>query len=78
MARTIGKAAADLSSLLGLAKGKRAATPRGCWPGGDDRSDSRPGDSKDRRGCWPDSSDLPSGDVHPADAIRMIMRGRRA
>ncbi len=75
MAWTSGKVPADLGSLLGLAAG-RPTGGRGCWPGEDDRSDARPGDAKDRRGCWPDPSDLPSGDLHPADAIRKIFRGR--
>lgn len=85
MAWTRGKAAADLSSLLGLAVARDPAggNPggRGCWPGEADRSDSRPGDAKDRRGCWPGASDLrsadlPLGDLRPADAIRKITRAR--
>lgn len=71
-----GKAAADLGSLLGLATGERATASRRCWPGEGDRSDARPGDAKKRRGCWPDPSDLPSGDVRPAEAIGDIIRGR--
>ena len=76
MAWTSGKAATDLGSLLGLATGRRAAASRGCWPGEGDQSGTRPGDAEDRRGCWPDASDLPSGDIRPADAIRKIIRGR--
>lgn len=64
-----GKVAADLGSLLGLATGERKATSRRCWPGEGDRS-------KKRRGCWPDPSDLPGGDVRPAEAIGDIIRGR--
>ena len=76
MAWISGKTAADLSSLLGIATGKREADSRGCWPGEGDRSDKRPGDAKGRRGCWPDASDLPSGDPRPADALGKIIRGR--
>lgn len=76
VAWTSGKAAADFGSLLGLATGKRAATRRRCWPGEGDRSDTRPGDAKNRRRCWPEASDLPSGNVPPAEAIDKIMRGR--
>jgi hypothetical protein len=65
-----GKAAADLGSLLGLATGERPAGSRRCWPGEGDRA------AKKRRGCWPDPSDLPSGDVRPAEAIGDIIRGR--
>jgi hypothetical protein len=77
VAWTSGKAAADLGSLLGLATGRPGRARRGCWPGEGDKSDNRPGDAKERRGCWPDASDLPTGEIRPADAIREIMRGRR-
>ena len=69
MAWISGKAAADLGSLLGLAKGKTAQTRRGCWPGENEASD--------QRGCWPDPIDLPPGEIRPEDAIRDILRGRR-
>ncbi len=73
MAWTGGKAA-DLRALLSVATGRKPATGRGCWPGEDDRPDARPGGVKERR-CWPDASDLPRGDISPADAIRKIARG---
>lgn len=63
--------------LLDVATGRMPATGRGCWPSEDDRPDARPGGRKERR-CWPDASDLPRGDIKPADAVRKIARGHWA